>query len=396
MGLPFAKKLVERGHQVEVLTGFPNYPAGEIFEGYHVKLLQREILDGVSVIRVPLYPSHDRSAMKRILCYSSLAVSQSTIGPFVVKPADVAYVSQGPATIGFPAWILKLVRRIPFVYNIQDLWPDVLLSSGMFYSNIGFKLVDKWCRFVYRCAGKIVVNNPGVKKKLAERGVAADRIEVIYEWCDDLQITGVPVNPQLAKDLGMEGKFNVLFAGNMGKLQALGVVIDAAEIVASICPRVQFVLVGGGIEADFLKGKVVAKGLKNVVFLARRPVSEIGAILRLADVLLVHLKDTPLLRITVPSKTQAYMAVGRPILIAVKGIAAELVMKAEAGLPCEPENPRSIAETVLRFERMPPAELAEMGANGKRFYERELSFDIGTRKYERIFESVAGVAGKTR
>ena len=154
-------------------------------------------------------------------------------------------------------------------------------------------------------------------------------------------------------------------------------------------PAVQFVFIGGGVDVESLKQKAADLELKNVLFLARRPVSEIGAILSLADVLFVHLKKDPLFEITIPSKTQAYMAVGRPILIGVPGDATDLVMKANAGLPCEPENPQSIADAVLKFHAMPRPELDAMGQNGKRFYEQQLSFSIGADKFEKIFKEVA-------
>lgn len=388
-GLPFAKRLVELGHEVEVLTGFPNYPIGKIYDGYRNKPIQREFLDGVPVIRVPLYPSHDNSAVKRTLSYTSFALSAATIGTAAIKSAQVAYVVQGPATLGLPACIFSLIRRIPFVYDIKDLWPDSLVATGMLNSPLCLKLVGAWCNSVYRCASKIVATTPGIMQKLLERGVPRDKIEVIYNWCDDSQVCHVEKDQQLAHALGMIGRFNIVYAGNIGKAQSLSAVLDAADILAAENPRVQFMLVGGGIDANFLRRRAADMGLKNVLLLERRPMVEVGAILRLADVVLVHLKDDPLFRITIPGKTQAYMASGRPILMGVRGDAADLVTKAQAGLVCEPENPNSLAEAVRKFQAMPQAELDTMGKNGREFYQRELSLDIGVRKYERIFQSVA-------
>jgi colanic acid biosynthesis glycosyl transferase WcaI len=388
VGLPFAKELARRGHQVEVLTGFPNYPGGKLYDGYHIRMLQRETLEGISVDRVPLYPSHDNSAIKRILCYTSFGISASIVGPWAVKPADLAYVSQGPITVGIPACTMRFLKSIPFVLHVQDLWPDSLLSSGMFKNRLGLKMVNVWCAFVYRRAAKIVVITPGIKRKLIERGVPESKIEVIYNWCDDSQIYRSQPNMELAKSLGMAGKFNVLFAGNMGVLQSLDAVLDAAKIVSQRHPQVQFVFMGSGVDVDRLRQKSADMNLKNTLFLARRPVSEVGPILSLADVLLVHLKDDPLFRITIPSKTQAYMAAGRPILIGVPGDATDLVLKANAGFACEPENPQSIADAIIKFHGMTPAQLEQMGQNGKIFYNEELSFHIATTNLERIFASV--------
>jgi colanic acid biosynthesis glycosyl transferase WcaI len=389
VGLPFARELARRGHQVEVLTGFPNYPGGKIYDGYHVRMLQREILDGIPVNRVHLYPSHDNSPIRRTLCYASFALSASTIGAWATKPADVAYVSQGPITVGLPACILKLLKGIPFVFHIMDLWPDSLLSTGMFNNRLGLKMVHGWCNFVYKRAAKIVAITPGMKQRLIERGVPHDKIEVIYNWCDDAQICRAKPNDELAKVLGMAGRFNIVFAGNMGKAQALAPVLDAARIVGEQQSDIQFVFIGGGLDVDSLKQKTADLRLKNILFLSRRPVSEIGAILSLADVLFVHLKKDPLFEITIPSKTQAYMASGRPVLIGVPGDATDLVNRAEAGLPCEPENPQSIANAVLKFHAMPRSELDAMGQKGKRFYEQRLSFEIAVSRFENIFNSIA-------
>ena len=389
MCLPLARELTKLGHDVEVITGFPNYPGGKIYEGYRTKLAFRETLEGVPIVRIPLYPSHDRSAFRRVASYMSFAFTASTLGLVLAKPADAAFVYQGPITLGLPSLLFKVLRSVPFVFNIQDLWPDTLPATGMFHSKLGLKLVDVWCNFVYKYASKIVVISPGFKQKLCERGVPNDKVEVIYNWCDDTLIHPADPSPKLRKKLGLENRFNIVFAGNMGKAQALHAILEAANIVACDCPRVQFVFVGSGIEEDFLKQKAADMGLNNVLFIERQPMSEIGKILSLADVLVVHLKDEPLFRITVPGKTQAYLAVGRPILIGVKGNAADLVTEAKAGLACAPENPDSIAEVVRKFAAMSKDQLDAMGASGRRFYEQEISLAVGTRKFEKIFEAVA-------
>lgn len=386
MCLPFAKELVRRGHEVEVLTGFPNYPSGKVYDGYRIGFLKREALEGIPICRVPLYPSHDNSSIRRTLCYLSWALSASTIGPFAIQDADVAYALQGPITVGNAATVLQLFRKIPFVLHVQDLWPDSLASTGMFNSKFGLKILNGMCNSVYKQAGKIVVIAPGMKERLMERGVPEEKIEIIYNWCDDAQICRVDSNNELATSLSVAGRFNIVFAGNMGKAQALEAVLDAAKIVASSNPQVQFVFIGSGVDVESLKAKVAHMQLQNILFLPRQPISEIGAILRIADVLLVHLRDDPLFRITIPGKTQAYMAAGRPVLIGVPGDAADLVLRADAGLACEPENPVDIARAVLQLSKMPKTALEQMGRNGNQFYESQLSFSIAVDKFEEVFE----------
>ena len=204
-GLLFAKKLSKLGHSVDVLTGFPNYPGGKLYDGYKIKFFHREVIDGIPVIRVPLYPSHDSNSIKRILNYTSFALSASLPGFFLVKRPDVIYVYHPPATIGLPALFLHLLHRAPFVYDIQDIWPDTLAATGMMDNKVALWLVNKWCRFIYSQAAKIVVLSPGFKEILIKRDVPDHKIEVIYNWCEDSQIQATGCNKALASELGMAG-----------------------------------------------------------------------------------------------------------------------------------------------------------------------------------------------
>jgi len=387
---PFAQGLIGRGHDVQVLTGFPNYPTGKVYPGYKIKAWQNEFIEGVPVLRVPLYPSHDSSAMGRIANYTSFAIASGTIGLTLSRPADVVYVYHPPATIGLPAVFFKWFRRTPFVYHIQDMWPDTLAATGMFNSKAGLALVDKWCRALYGKADRIVVISAGFKKLLLQRGVAEEKIDTVFNWCDEASINidlGTH-DEKFAGGLGIDKTFNILFAGTIGLAQALDAVLDAAALLKDRAPQARFVLVGGGLDADRLRSKAEEMKLENVLFLERRPIEEMGAVMSMADVLLVHLRDEPLFRITIPSKTQSYMWVGKPILMGVKGDARDLVSKAKAGISCEPENPTSIADAVEKLCAMPREELAAMGVNGRKFYERELSLAVAVEKFEKIFESV--------
>ena len=208
--------------------------------------MRRETIDGVSIIRVPLYPSHDGSSLKRILNYVSFSVSAALLGPFLVKPADVMYVYHPPATVAFPAIMLKLLRRIPVVYDIQDLWPDTLFSSGMINSRFMLYCVGLWCKLVYKVVDHLIVLSPGFKKVLLARGVATEKVSIIYNWCDEAQLRPQAGSETVSLEPRMAGRFNVLFAGTMGKAQALDAVLKAAGIVAARNPAVQFVFVGGG------------------------------------------------------------------------------------------------------------------------------------------------------
>jgi colanic acid biosynthesis glycosyl transferase WcaI len=388
-GIPFAKELSALGHDVEVLTGFPNYPGGKVYQGYRVRPFQRELIDGIRINRVALYPSHDKSRVRRAINYLSFALSATFIGTFLVSKADVAYVYHPPATIGLPALALKWFRKIPYVYDVQDLWPDTVGVSGMINSSIVFWLIDRWCRFVYRQSEKVVVLSPGFKRELQERGVRGEKIEVIYNWCNEESLDIQPRKSELSEELGLNETFNIMFAGNIGKAQGLESVLDAASIIEKRFPEIRFVFVGSGVELHSLKSKAQKMSLGNVLFLGRRSLEEIGEVLSLADVLLVHLKPDPLFQITIPSKTQTYMHVQKPILMAVSGDAASIVEEAGAGVSCVSGDARSIASAAERLYSMPKTQLEEMGKSGREYYKTHMSRSVSIKRFEDIFKEAA-------
>lgn len=385
-GLLFARKLQQLGHEVEVITGFPNYPGGKLYPGFRQTWRSRENIEGIVVTRVPLYPSHDGSAVKRLLNYFSFALTSCLYGIFGAKKADVIYVYHPPMTVGLSGALIGLFRNTPFVYDIQDLWPDTLRATGMIGNERALSVVSSVCNWIYRRASHVVVLSPGFRKLLIERGVSDSKMSVIYNWCDE---TSLQIPEHTGVDLSfMDGRFNVVFAGNMGKAQALNIVIDAAKIVVSQNAQVQFVFVGGGIEVDNLKKMSAELALQNVRFLPRMQMNEVGAVLAKADALLVHLKDDPLFEITIPSKTQAYLAVGKPILMAVGGDAADLVLRADAGIAVKPENADSLADGVLQMAKLPVERRETMGKNATEFYARELSLDVGVERFMKVFNQV--------
>lgn len=388
-GLTFARELVRQGFEVEVVTGFPNYPGGKVYPGYRVSMIEREIIDGVRVTRLPLYPSHDGSALLRIANYVSFAASSLFYGLFIMKRPDILYAYHPPLTVGITASILRLFRRVPVVYDIQDMWPDTLRATGMVNNEKVLRVVASVCQWVYRRVDHLVVLSPGFKRLLVERGVPERKVEVIYNWCEEdaLKKTAEYCPPSFPD----ANRFRIVFAGNMGKAQALGAVIDAACLLAQSRPDICFVFVGSGIELENLKRDVVDRELDNVVFIPRVPMNEVGAILAAADALLVHLKDDPLFAITIPSKTQAYLAVGRPVLMAVPGDAAALVENAACGVSAEAESPQSLAAAAVKLADMSIEQRAEMGARSRDYYWKHLSLAVGVRQFAKCFQKLAAV-----
>lgn len=386
-GLQFALALQARGHSVHVLTGFPNYPGGKVYPGYHIHLWQREVMRGIPVLRVFLYPSHSRSAAGRVLNYLSFALSATVLGTLLVRSADVAYVYHPPATVGLPALAFKYLRRIPFVYDVQDLWPDTLTATGMVNGSLGLRFLGRWCQLVYRAAGRISVLSPGFQQRLSERGVPASKVRVVYNWTYAIP----PTAPEAALAVSLAGRFVVLFAGNLGAAQGLDAVLDAARLTRDRHPEVCFAFAGSGVEEPRLRQRAVSQGLANVVFLGRRPPEAMGGVYAWAAALLVHLQNDPLFAITIPSKIQAYLAIGKPILVGVRGDAADLVRAAGAGIMFAPGQASALAQAVDELLAMPDSARERMGAAGRAYYEEHLSLAAGAQAFEAEFTRAAGV-----
>jgi glycosyltransferase involved in cell wall biosynthesis len=315
------------GHELTVLTGFPNYPMGKLYPGYRMRWWQRETIEGVPVIRVPLYPEHSRSAWRRVLNYLSFGLSAAVIGPWLVPQFDVVHFYHPPLTSALPAWTLSRLFRKPLTCEIQDMWPETLAATHMLNHARALAFVG-WCaKQVYRRAAAIRVISQGFRDNLIQKGVPPEKIHVISNWVDaDFYRPQAPDLAMMEK-LGLAGHFNVMFAGTMGLAQGLETVLDAAALLTDL-PRLQFVFVGDGADSDRLQQSARERGLANVKFLGRYPGDQMPALYAMADVLLIHLRDDPLFRITIPHKVFTYMAGAKPILAALEGDPAEVVRTA--------------------------------------------------------------------
>lgn len=380
-GLLFARALLGQGHEVQVLTGFPNYPGGRLYPGYRIFPWRRETIDGVRITRVALYPSHSASAVGRAANYLSFAVA-STLAALLLRRPDVAYVYHPPGTSSLPAVALKLCKGVPFVIDVQDLWPDTLAATGMVSNGSVLALIGRWMALVYRRAAHVVVLSSGFRQRLVERGVPARKLSVIENWTFEAEEQAAA---QPDSDSGAEGHFTIVFAGTMGLAQSLDTVLAAASIVERALPQVRFIFMGGGIEAARLQAETRRMALRNVEFVSRRPPEEMPAIYARASALLVHLRDDPLFEITIPSKTQAYLQTGRPILMGVKGDAAAMVSEAQAGLTFLPEDPQSLAQAVAALVAMPEADRTRMGDAGRRYYQGKLALKRGVERWGQVF-----------
>jgi glycosyltransferase involved in cell wall biosynthesis len=364
-GHDFVTGLEDCGITVDVVTGFPNYPGGKVYDGYRIRPLVHDTLGDTKVTRLAMYPSHDRSALKRIATYVSFMVTSFLYLLCNGRGYDLIYASYPSLTAGLSAVAVKAIHRTPVILDIQDMWPDSLGASGMMQNRFLLGMVNGAINLLYRRCDHIQVLSPGFRDMLIERGVPADKISIVYNWADEPDLSE---DGSLPEGFDPKDGFRVLFAGNMGAAQDLDTAIEAAALLKQDLPDCIFYFMGGGIDKDRLAAKARDMGLSNVRFLPRVPLQKVQRFLTAADALLVHLIDDPLYRITIPSKIQAYLYAGRPILMGVAGNASELVQEANAGYTFPPGDAATLADCLRRLVADGPARRDEIGRNARRFY----------------------------
>lgn len=384
-GITFVKYLKKLGHDVEVLSPIPNYPKGRFYNGYKFKLIHEEHIDDIRIMRAPIFPSHDKSSLRRALTYLSFTISSLIGAIFLTKRCDLIYAYH-PPNIGFVAILVGFIKRVPVVHDVQDLWPETFHSTGMIKEKIKLKVINAFSTWVYKRVDSLVVISPGFKKNLIGRGIPHQKINVVFNWCDESKILkpkGLHNNPIRNND-----KFNIVFAGNIGKAQNLTFILEAAKFLSNESPGIHFNLIGDGLELSELQNYSNRNGLNNVSFIPRVPMSQIGSILSQADALLVHLKRDPLFEITIPSKIQAYMAIGKPIINTVGGDASDIISDSNAGINVVPDDLEGLIRVCNQVSQMNEYELSEFGENGKTYYQNNFSLMRGSESLEEIFKSV--------
>ncbi|MBB6628486.1 glycosyltransferase family 4 protein [Nocardioides sp. KIGAM211] len=381
------RALQARGHDVEVITGFPNYPTGRLYDGYRLRPYLRDEVRGVVVHRLPLYPSHDASAVRRILNFLSFMVSSTLLAPVLARRCQVALVYSTPATVGMAGIALRALLRRPFVLYVQDLWPDTLTATGMLPARLTRPaewVLHRFCNRVYRSAAHIAVISPGMKTILMGRGVPESKIDVVYNWVDEQLFRPV------AGTSSAEGPFEVMYAGAIGPVQGLDVAVRALALLRPD-EDVRLRLIGSGGEVPALQRLADELGVADrVTFEGPRSVGEMSEVMASAHVQLVCLKDDPLFHFTMPSKIQAILASGRPVITCAPGDVAALTAASGAGWAVGPGDAAGLAEAFRAARSLTPHELDELGRAGHTYYQDRLSARFGAEQLEGALTSALG------
>jgi colanic acid biosynthesis glycosyl transferase WcaI len=374
----FLNGLIEDGAQLTVLTGFPNYPGGKLYPGYHIRPFQRETLMGFEIHRVPLYPSHSRSSIGRIANYLSFFLSSLIYGLINGRKFDLAYVYHPPITVGLAVALWGWFWRVPYVIEIQDLWPDSVSASDIRGASQLSRALNAMCNLVYRRAARVIVQCPAMKQRLTERGVPDDKLAVVYNWTDEEAFRS-PARFSLPL-LDAPGAFNLVYAGNFGRAQNCETLIRAVALASEQIPELQLLLIGDGVEENSLRALVTELGATNIFFHPRVAREAVAAIYPKADALVCTLTRQDLFACVIPTKMQAYMAAARPILMSVNGEAARLTKEAGAGIAVSPEDPPALADAIVRMALLPREAREAMGRAGRAYYDQHLSFARGMAK----------------
>lgn len=383
----FSRLWTQAGREVTVLTAFPHHPTGVVPRRYQRKRLARERPDGVSVVRTWIYPAANRGVVKRILSYLSFMVSAIFTGFFVVRGHDVIIASSPQFFVGVAGWVLGVLGRGKFVFEVRDLWPDSMVAVGAIKHRGIIALLKRLEYFLYRRAHRVVVVTESTKRVLVEGGIPAEKISVVTNGVDIDEFA--PGREEgLRRRLDIHDRFVISYIGTIGMAHGLEVVLRAGQKLRDEgdCDVV-FLIIGEGARKQQLDDERRRRGLENVRFMGQQPRERIPALLRASDACLVHLRAAELFATVIPSKIFEIMGCGRPILMGVGGEAARIVERGEAGVVFESENADQLVALVrkLRSDR----ELASgLGEGGRELAVNEYCRDVLARRYMELLEGL--------
>ncbi len=384
-----ARAWARLGHQVTVVCGVPHYPEGVVPPEYRGRLLTREQVDGVAVLRCWMFAAKNRGVFLRSLSFLSFMLSSTVVAAFFAGPADVVAATSPQLLCGVSGWVAALRRRCPFVFEVRDLWPRQIVDLGVITSPLLIAPLRFLEKFLYRRAAAVVAVAPASRDALVADGVSADRAHCIPNGIEVDFFRPLPRMNTARERNGWGGEtFVVLYIGAHGLSQGLETVLDAAKRVADR-PDIRFVFAGGGARREALMALAGEMGLGNVTFLTARPKAEMPEYYAAADVCLVPLLKREVFETNIPSKMFEIMACARPMILGAGGQAIALLEEAGAGVAVPPESPDALAEAILSLHGDPGACRA-YGEAGRAYAERHCNRADRAKEYVALFESVVG------
>lgn len=382
----------EGGHEVSVLTGFPNHPTGVLPPEWRSRLKRlayHEKVGRVDVYRTWLWPLPNRKAHERMRNYASFCVSAALRGLTLPRP-DIIISSSPQLLVGLSGWWLAFSRQIPFVFEVRDLWPESLSAVGVSNEeSLLHRTLAAVAGFLYEKADHVVVVSPAFKDRLIEDWrVPAEKISIVENGVETEKFSPGPVTDStLRRQLGIESKFVASYIGTMGNAHGLGTLLDAAGEAQTSNPQVVFLLIGEGAEKEKIQAQAKTRGLTNVRFLDQQPREKIPAYILASDACLVLLKKTDVFKTVIPTKMLEFMSCARPVILGVDGQARQIVEDAAAGVAIEPENAAALANAISSLFANRTLGVT-MGQKGREYIVKNFSRARTAEKYIEVLKAI--------
>jgi glycosyltransferase involved in cell wall biosynthesis len=361
--------LQEKGHQVTVLTGLPNYPEGKFYPGYSFFNKSTENWQGIEIIRAREFPRGRNQSWRLALNYISFVFFAGWKAFWLKSRFDKVLVfQQSPIFLTIPAIIVKKRQRIPLYVIVQDLWPESLLFTGKTTNKLILQLVLKVSDYIYHQADCLLLPSNGFKDSLSKRGVDVSAMHYLPNSTESYY---QPVEKDDKYAQWFTGKYHLLLAGNIGEAQGLHLIINAAKELHIQHPDLRWILLGDGRMRVELELLVKELGLENIIFFPGRvAATEVPKWIAWADATLLTLKKDPLFAVTIPSRLQTYMACGKPVLASIDGEAAQLIREADCGLATPAEDTTAFVQVVQQFLQTSVEKQMQWGRHGREYYLR--------------------------
>ncbi len=371
--------LQERGLEVLILTGQPNYPNGNFYKGYSFLSPKIERWNGIKIFRVPLVPRGKGGGIRLAMNYLSFAFFASVESLFLKEKIDKIFVFEpSPITVGIPAVLIKKLTKAPIYFWVQDLWPESVSAAGQISNSLVLNLLNSLTKWVYKYSDKILIQSKGFRNYIEKQGVRKNKIFYFPNSTEALYKTVQKRQKYL--NLMPNSGFTVMFAGNIGEAQDFNNVIKAAKLINGKVDNINFVVLGDGRKKEFVELEINRLGLAEKFHLIGAfPTAEMPYFFACADALLVTLKKDEIFSMTIPSKLQSYLACSKPIIAALDGEGAKVVSEADCGFVSEPGNSEELAANIMRLAKLSIEKRMSMGRNARMYFEdnfeRELLLD---------------------
>lgn len=360
------KEWVKRGYEVTVLTGIPNYPEGKFYKEYNFFKKRKEIIDGIEIIRIPIIPRGKNSIML-LLNYLSFVISGFFFAKFTTRKFDKVFTYEvSPITQALPGiWYAKR-RKIESILYIMDLWPESIeLATGKRNDKL-FKIIDKLVNYIYKNTDKILTSSKSFKKDIIQKGQRSEKVEFWPQYAEEFYCN----KNNRPSEIIDENKFKIIFTGNIGYAQGLDILINTAQILKEKNENIVFYLVGNGRAKEQLKKKTQENRVEEMIkFIDKKPAQEIPTYINACDATFISLKSNYISEKILPAKLQSYLASGKPIIGCAKGEIEEVINLADAGICCNEEDEKKLAQKIIELKNKTKEELEQYGVNARKYYE---------------------------